>query len=140
MKSLAVLSLVVGLAGICLGDIQDPPANDYGPTRKLGRGFSNFLWAPTEIIVNINKVNKEEGNNAAFGYGVVRGVGRSATRHVAGLKKLAPIVSKPVCRKKVLHSRSVRACDRFVQNLQNTFEPRDHHSRFKEIITACNSS
>src|SRR5437763_2330755 len=85
MKSLAVFSLVVGLAGICLGDIQDPPANDYGPTRKLGRGFSNFLWAPTEIIVNINKVNKEEGNNAAFGYGVVRGVGRSATRHVEGL-------------------------------------------------------
>src|SRR5438094_9733542 len=85
MKSLAVFSLVVGLAGICLGDIQDPPANDYEPTRKLGRGFSNFLWASPEIIVNINKVNKEEGNNAAFGYGVVRGVGRSASRHVARL-------------------------------------------------------
>src|SRR4029450_2545734 len=85
MKPLTVFSLVLGLGGICLGDIQDPPANDYGPTRKLGRGFSNFLWAPTEIIVNINKVNKDEGNNAAFGYGVVRGVSRSATRHVAGL-------------------------------------------------------
>jgi len=85
MKPPIVFLLVLGLAGICFGDIQDPPANDYGPTRKLGRGFSNFLWAPTEIIVNINKVNKDEGNNAAFGYGVVRGFGRSGARHVAGL-------------------------------------------------------
>src|SRR5438552_16067442 len=85
MTSPASPSLVGVPDGIRIGDIQDPPANDYGPTRKLGRGFSNFLCAPTEIIVNINKVNKEEGNNAAFGYGVVRGVGRSATRHVAAL-------------------------------------------------------
>jgi hypothetical protein len=50
MRPLAVFSLVLGVAGICLGDIQDPPANDFGPTRKLGRGVANFLWAPTEII------------------------------------------------------------------------------------------
>ena len=44
MKTPTVFSLVLSFAGICLGDIQDPPSNDYGPTRKLGRGLSNFLW------------------------------------------------------------------------------------------------
>jgi putative exosortase-associated protein (TIGR04073 family) len=85
MKAFLALAAVAGLATGAFADIQDPPSNDYGPTRKLGRGFANLLWAPTEIVVNINKLNKEEGNNAAFGYGAVRGLGRSATRHVAGL-------------------------------------------------------
>ncbi|HJX81934.1 MAG TPA: exosortase system-associated protein, TIGR04073 family [Candidatus Udaeobacter sp.] len=85
MKPLAVFSLVFGLTGICLGDIQDPPANDYGPTRKLGRGLSNFFIAPTEFFVTVNQVNQTEGNSAGAGYGVWRGLGRSGARHVAGL-------------------------------------------------------
>ena len=85
MKNLIVGALALGLAGSLFGDIQDPPANDYGPTRKLGRGFSNFFVAPAEISVTVTKINTDEGNAASFGYGVVRGVGRSATRHVAGL-------------------------------------------------------
>ena len=85
MKPLAVFSLVFGLTGICLGDIQDPPANDYGPTRKLGRGLSNFFIAPTEFFVTVNQVNQTEGNSAGSGYGVWRGLGRSGARHVAGL-------------------------------------------------------
>jgi putative exosortase-associated protein (TIGR04073 family) len=85
MKNLIVIALTLGLMGSSFGDIQDPPANDYGPTRKFGRGVANLLFAPTEIIVNINKLNKEEGNNAAFSYGLARGIRRSAARHVAGL-------------------------------------------------------
>jgi putative exosortase-associated protein (TIGR04073 family) len=85
MKTILALAAVAGLASGAFADIQDPPSNDYGPTRKLGRGLSNFFMAPTEIIVTINQVNKTEGNSAAAGYGVVRGLGRSATRHVAGL-------------------------------------------------------
>ena len=49
---------MLGLTQACFGDIQDPPANDFGPTRKLA------------------------------GCGVVRGVGRSAARHVAGLLEI----------------------------------------------------
>src|ERR1700716_601338 len=86
MKKVFVVALVaVGFAGTSLADIQDPPSNDYGPTRKLGRGLSNFFLAPAEITVTIAKVNTDEGNSAAAGYGVVRGLGRSATRHVTGL-------------------------------------------------------
>ena len=85
MKKLVVISVMLGLAGTVLGDIQDPPANDYGPTRKLGRGLSNFFIAPAEVFVTVTTINTDDGNSAAAGYGVVRGVGRSGARHIAGL-------------------------------------------------------
>ena len=85
MKRFAAISLMLGLVGTVLADIQDPPANDYGPTRKLGRGLSNFFIAPAEVFVTVTTVNTYDGNSAAAGYGVVRGVGRSGARHIAGL-------------------------------------------------------
>jgi putative exosortase-associated protein (TIGR04073 family) len=85
MKKLIIIPLTLGLAGTVLGDIQDPPANDYGPTRKLGRGLSNFFIAPAEVFVTVTTINTYDGNSAAAGYGVVRGVGRSGARHIAGL-------------------------------------------------------
>src|SRR5437870_10921795 len=88
MKNLIFIALTLGLAGSLFGDIQDPPGNDYGPTRKLGRGLSNFFFAPTEIYTTIAKINDEEGNSAAYGYGVVRGLGRSATRHYVGFLEI----------------------------------------------------
>jgi putative exosortase-associated protein (TIGR04073 family) len=87
MKTIALFSLVA-FAGSALADIQDPPSNDYGPTRKLGRGLANLVLAPAEIPVSIARVNTAEGNSAAAGYGVVRGVGRSAARHIAGLLEI----------------------------------------------------
>jgi putative exosortase-associated protein (TIGR04073 family) len=85
MKTLLSLAAVAGLASGAFADIQDPPSNDYGPTRKLGRGFSNFFIAPAEFFVTVNQVNQTEGNSAGAGYGVWRGLGRVGTRHVAGL-------------------------------------------------------
>src|SRR6201996_6106144 len=85
MKKLLVFALSVAAAHSAFCDIQDPPGNDYGPTRKLGRGVSNLFFAPAEIFVSTTKVNTTEGNSTAAGYGVVRGFGRSATRHVVGL-------------------------------------------------------
>ena len=84
MKNLFLAAFLAALATSALADIQDPPSNDYGPTRKLGRGLSNFALAPAEIPVTVAKISKDEGNAAAAGYGVVRGVGRSAARHIAG--------------------------------------------------------
>jgi putative exosortase-associated protein (TIGR04073 family) len=88
MKTLLSLTVIAGFAVSALADIQDPPSNDYVPTRKLGRGFSNFIIAPAEVFVTVATVNTYEGNSAANGYGVVRGVGRSAVRHVAGLLEI----------------------------------------------------
>jgi putative exosortase-associated protein (TIGR04073 family) len=85
--------LVVVLIGMAFtanarADIQDPPGNDYGPTRKLGRGISNFLFASSELPDTVCKINKTEGNVAAAGYGVVRGLGRSTARHFTGLYEI----------------------------------------------------
>jgi putative exosortase-associated protein (TIGR04073 family) len=88
MKSFLALAMVFGFAAVSLADIQDPPANDYGPTRKLGRALSNLVLAPAEITTTVCKVNTDEGNSTAAGYGVVRGVGRSAARHLAGFLEL----------------------------------------------------
>lgn len=85
MKTLLCAAFALGLSGICLADIQDPPSNEYGPTRKLGRGVSNMLFGWSELPTTIAKVNDTEGNSAAGGYGVVRGVGRSFMRFHAGI-------------------------------------------------------
>ena len=85
MRTLLSAALVLGFAISGLADIQDPPSNDYGPTRKLGRGLSNLVFGIAELPTTIAKINEREGNSAAAGYGVVRGVGRSYMRFQAGL-------------------------------------------------------
>ena len=84
-KHLLVALVGVALAASAFADIQDPPGNDYGPTRKLGRGLSNLVFGIAELPTTIAKVNNREGNSAAGGYGVVRGLGRSYMRFHAGL-------------------------------------------------------
>jgi len=88
MKTVLSLAAVVGLAIGALADIQDPPGNDFGPTRKLGRGISNLIIAPTEFFVTVNQINQTEGNSAGAGYGVWKGAGRTAARHLAGLVEI----------------------------------------------------
>jgi putative exosortase-associated protein (TIGR04073 family) len=85
MKTLLVAALVLGFVATSFADIQDPPGKDYGPTRKLGRGLSNVLFAGAELPVQIARVNEREGNAAALGYGLVRGLARTHMRFHAGL-------------------------------------------------------
>lgn len=67
-------------SGVVFADIQQPPASDYGPTRKLGRGISNIAFGSSEILDSMASINYSEGNSAAFGYGLVRGIGRTFAR------------------------------------------------------------
>ena len=85
MKTLLTAALALGFATGAFADIQDPPSNDYGPTRKLGRGLSNLAFGIAELPTTIAKINAREGNSAAAGYGVVRGLGRSLRRVHSGL-------------------------------------------------------
>ena len=85
MKTLLAAALVFGFAATSFADIQDPPGNDYGPTRKLGRGLSNVVFGIAELPVQIARVNEREGNSAALSYGLVRGLGRTYMRFHAGL-------------------------------------------------------
>lgn len=80
MKSLLSLALLSLLATTAFADIQDPPINDQGPTRKLSRGIANILFGVGELVQQPTLMNEREGNNAAFSYGIVRGVGRFASR------------------------------------------------------------
>jgi len=89
MKKYLFLPLVgIALASSTHADIQDPPGNDYGPTRKLGRGLANFLFASAELPDTVCKISKTKGNVAAASYGVVRGLGRSTARHATGLLEI----------------------------------------------------
>ena len=89
MKNRALVGFIgIAIATTALADIQDPPGNDYGPTRKLGRGVGNFLFASTELPNSICNVNRTEGNSAAASYGVMRGLGRSTARHFTGLYEI----------------------------------------------------
>jgi putative exosortase-associated protein (TIGR04073 family) len=75
-------SLLLITAAASYGDIQDPPANDYGPTRKLGRAIANIcpLTAFADVSNSIGEMNVREGNSTAFTYGVVQGFGRFFAR------------------------------------------------------------
>ncbi|MDD5349628.1 MAG: exosortase system-associated protein, TIGR04073 family [Chthoniobacteraceae bacterium] len=88
MKSFPkILVAAVSLAAFgtaAFADIQAPPMTDMGPTRKLGRGVANVLWGFTELPHTMCVINESEGNSAAFGYGIVKGMGRSLFRFGAG--------------------------------------------------------
>lgn len=88
MKAAALLALLT-FAVTAYADIQAPPASDYGPTRKLGRGLSNIAFGVTEIPDQIFAVNYSEGNSAAWSYGLVRGVGRFFARLGYGVYEVA---------------------------------------------------
>src|SRR5450432_1263343 len=84
MRHSLSLLFVLSFAASSFADIQDPPAADYGPTRKLARGVSNILFDWSEIPVTIGNVNEDEGNAAALSYGALRGTGRAFARFGVG--------------------------------------------------------
>ncbi len=88
MKTLLSLSLLSILTVSAFADIQDPPMNDYGPTRKLGRGLSNLSLAATEVIFTPAVMNEREGNAAGLLYGGVKGWGRFFYRMGMGLEEI----------------------------------------------------
>lgn len=89
MKFLPCIALLSMLSLSALADIQDPPMNDQGPTRKLGRGISNVAFGVTELFHTPNAINELEGNSAAFSYGVVKGFGRFFARLGYGIYDIA---------------------------------------------------
>ena len=85
MKFPLTLAAALLVAAIAHADIQQPPAAEWGPTRKLGRGIGNICFGITELPQSMLSVNYFDGNSAAFSYGIVRGLGRTFARFGYGL-------------------------------------------------------
>jgi putative exosortase-associated protein (TIGR04073 family) len=85
MKCPLTLIALLVTSAVAFADIQQPPSSDNGPTRKLGRGLGNICFGFTELPDSMLSVNYMEGNNAAFSYGIVRGLARSFARVGYGL-------------------------------------------------------
>jgi len=88
MKKFLCFLLVAGFASLAVADIQDPPGNDFGPTRKLGRAISNILYGITEAPYVAQIITETEGDSAGWSYGWVKGVGRVWAREGAGWAEL----------------------------------------------------
>lgn len=89
MKSLLCsFLLTLGTVTLVHADIQAPPSSDQGPTRKLGRGLSNVLFAITDWQNTIAYTNDTDGNNA-IAYGFIKGGGRAFSRLGVGLWEIA---------------------------------------------------
>jgi putative exosortase-associated protein (TIGR04073 family) len=88
MKKFLCFLLIAGFTAAAHADIQDPPAHEQGPTRKLGRAISNICFGITEVPYTIEVTNELEGNSAAASYGVIKGVGRAFYRAGAGWAEL----------------------------------------------------
>lgn len=89
MKFAGFLLLLAICASTAFADIQQPPASDYGPTRKLGRGLANIAYGSTEIFDSMASVNYNDANAAAWSYGIVRGLGRMFARLGYGIYEVA---------------------------------------------------
>ena len=88
MKRL-LLSLTATLfATTAMADIQDPPMADHGPTRKLGRAWSNILYASAEIPQTMQRVAELEGDSAGATYGFIKGFHRMVVRMGTGVYEL----------------------------------------------------
>ena len=90
MKSLLCsLLLTVCAVAVVQADIQAPPVSNQGPTRKLGRGVANVLFAITDWQQSIAEANDNEGNASGVAFGFVRGAGRFFARTGVGLYEMA---------------------------------------------------
>ena len=84
MKRLLLSLTVTLIAGTALADIQDPPMHAYDATRKLGRGWANFLYAASEIPLSMKRQTDLETDSAGAALGFVIGVKRMAVRMGVG--------------------------------------------------------
>ena len=89
MKSSLSLLILAALSATAFADIQDPPGNDFGPTRKLSRGLANMFFGVAEVFQTPCEIQAREGNSAAWSYGPIRGFGRFFFRFGAGIWEVA---------------------------------------------------
>lgn len=137
MKTLLSLLFVSLLAATAArADIQDPPGNDQGPTRKLSRGLANIAYGSVEILYQPSQINFYEGNAAAFSYGGVRGFGRFIFRMGAGIWEVA---SFPFATNKGTYKQPYRSNIPWIHGGYEEFPPElgfESHYRYSSEVSS----
>ena len=118
-KLLCSLLLAVAAVSTVSADIQAPPVSDHGPTRKFGRGLSNFLGGVSEIPYNIASINDQEGSEA-LGYGAFRGISRALFRGGIGFYEM---ITAPFPTTKEKYTPKLRDQNIWVRNGYEEFPP-----------------
>jgi putative exosortase-associated protein (TIGR04073 family) len=88
MKKLVIFLLTFTFASAGVADIQAPPGGEFNRIRKLGRSISNILYGVTELPASMTRVRDTEGRNAAWSYGLVKGIQKTTMRFGYGLYEL----------------------------------------------------
>lgn len=87
--------IILLLAGAILvgtyayADIQSSPGSKWDWSRKLSRSLANLAYGWAEYPIQWQKVDKEDGNNAAASSAVVQGTHRTVVRLGYGLYEFA---------------------------------------------------
>ena len=91
LRWVGILCAVIGLMAACPGSVGaasdegvERERHIQGSLRKLGRGLSNVVTAPLELLRTPTLIGRKEGNLAAISGGVVLGVWRTVARAVTG--------------------------------------------------------
>ncbi len=88
-RKVLVLAMAIALSFI----FTMPVYCEDNPVKKLGRGIANVITAPYEIVHQSSKINGTDGPIAAATYGVLKGVGMTCIRALAGVYE---VVTFPV--------------------------------------------
>lgn len=91
MKNRIILSLAGALlvSTFAFGDIQSSPGSKWDWSRKLSRSLANLAYGWSEYPIQWQKVDKEDGTNAAASSLVVQGTHRTVVRLGYGLFEFA---------------------------------------------------
>ena len=83
--------VIVGLIFLFVVSLTTPAHCDTA-VKKLGRGISNIITCPLEIIEQVKNVNNSDGPMAAATYGVLKGLGMTVVRAGVGLYEAATFI------------------------------------------------
>ncbi len=84
MKKLLLILTTLAIAGSSIADIQAPPGAKYGRVGKLSRGLANLIYGWTEVPMEWNRANEDDGSSYGL-YGVLWGGHKTAIRVAWGL-------------------------------------------------------
>ncbi len=60
------------------------PAYCNTAIKKLGRGLSNIITSPFEVVLQMSRVNNTDGPMAGLTYGLLKGITMTGVRAVVG--------------------------------------------------------